>query len=74
MLFNDTIFYNLQYGNFDAPPEKVYEAAKLADIHNTVLTLPKQYNTQVGERGDILSGIFNTKDYFIYQTLSEFTI
>lgn len=56
VLFHDTIFYNLQYGDTNAPAEKVYEVAKMADIHNAILRMPKGYDTVVGERGLKLSG------------------
>lgn len=56
VLFNDTIFYNIQYGNPQASPNDVYNAAKMAKIHDFVETLPKGYDTVVGERGLKLSG------------------
>jgi ABC-type transport system involved in Fe-S cluster assembly fused permease/ATPase subunit len=56
VLFNDTILYNIRYGRPDASDEEVYEAAKLAHIHEFVTTLPNGYQTMVGERGLKLSG------------------
>lgn len=56
VLFNDTIKYNISYGNHDATDEEIFEAAKLAKIHDFILTLPEQYETEVGERGLKLSG------------------
>ncbi|XP_024535008.1 ABC transporter B family member 25, mitochondrial [Selaginella moellendorffii] len=56
VLFNDTIFYNIQYGRLSATEEEVYEAAKQAAIHESILKFPKQYETMVGERGLKLSG------------------
>lgn len=56
VLFNDTVFYNIHYGRLSASKEEVYNAAKLAAIHNVILTFPNGYNTQVGERGLKLSG------------------
>src|SRR6056300_1244811 len=56
VLFNDTIYYNISYGNPEATEEQVYEAAKSADIHNFVMNLPDGYQTIVGERGLKLSG------------------
>ena len=50
------MFYNVNYGRIDATPDEVYEAAKMAEIHDAVLRMPKGYNTQVGERGLKLSG------------------
>ena len=57
MLFHDTIYYNLAYGDLTASREKVIEAAKMADIHQAILDMPHQYDTQVGERGLKLSGM-----------------
>ncbi|MBN3271139.1 ABCB7 protein, partial [Polyodon spathula] len=56
VLFHNTIFYNLQYGNINASPEEVHQVAKLAGIHDAILRMPNGYNTQVGERGLKLSG------------------
>ncbi len=56
VLFNDTIRYNIRYGRPDASDEEVDAAAKLAQIHDFVISLPKGYDTMVGERGLKLSG------------------
>jgi len=56
VLFNDTIGYNIAYGNPDAPWSEVERAAKLASLHDFVTSLPKGYDTRVGERGLKLSG------------------
>lgn len=56
VLFNDTIKYNIAYGNHDARDEQVFEAAKLAKIHDFIMRLPEGYETEVGERGLKLSG------------------
>ena len=56
VLFNDTIFYNIKYGRFDATDEDVYAAAKLAQIDSFIRALPQGYKTMVGERGLKLSG------------------
>jgi ABC-type transport system involved in Fe-S cluster assembly fused permease/ATPase subunit len=56
VLFNDTILYNIRYGRTDASDEEVEKAAKLAQIHDFILTLPKGYQSMVGERGLKLSG------------------
>jgi ATP-binding cassette, subfamily B, heavy metal transporter len=56
VLFNDTIRYNIRYGRPDASDREVEEAAKLAQIHDFVMDLPKKYDTSVGERGLKLSG------------------
>jgi ATP-binding cassette, subfamily B, heavy metal transporter len=56
VLFNDTIRYNIRYGRPDATDPEVEEAAKLAQVHDFVLSLPKGYDSMVGERGLKLSG------------------
>jgi len=56
VLFNDTIGYNIQYGRWDATPEEVREAARLAQIDRFISLLPEGYDTPVGERGLKLSG------------------
>ena len=56
VLFNDTVMYNLRYGRMDATDEEVFEAARKAQIHNTILSFKDGYNTLVGERGLKLSG------------------
>lgn len=55
-LFAGTIMDNIRYGRLDATDEEVYEAAKKANIHDYVMTLPEGYNTEIGERGVKLSG------------------
>ena len=56
VLFNDSIEYNIAYGNPEASHEEVVAAAKLAQIHDFVIRLPEGYATPVGERGLKLSG------------------
>ena len=56
VLFNDSIRYNIRYGRVDATDEEIEAAAKLAQIHDFVATLPDGYDTAVGERGLKLSG------------------
>ncbi|PRY26238.1 ATP-binding cassette subfamily B protein [Aliiruegeria haliotis] len=56
VLFNDSIYYNIAYGDPQATREQVEAAARAAEIHDFVLGLPKGYETQVGERGLKLSG------------------
>ncbi len=56
VLFNDTIAYNVRYGRWDATEEEVVEAARMAQIDDFIRTLPKGYQSQVGERGLKLSG------------------
>jgi ATP-binding cassette, subfamily B, heavy metal transporter len=56
VLFNDTIFYNIRYGRPEASDREVREAAKLAQVHDFIITLPQGYDSLVGERGLKLSG------------------
>lgn len=56
VLFNDTIFYNINYGCPTASRDEVIEAAKSAHIHDFIVTLPDGYDSMVGERGLKLSG------------------
>tara|TARA_B110000495_G_scaffold74206_1_gene63543 strand:- start:279 stop:2114 length:1836 start_codon:yes stop_codon:yes gene_type:complete len=56
VLFNDTIYYNIAYGNTEASYDKVIEAARAAKIHEFISNLPDGYDTTVGERGLKLSG------------------
>ncbi len=56
VLFNDSIYYNIQYAKPTANKEDVIKAAQLADIHEFIMSLPEGYETVVGERGLKLSG------------------
>lgn len=56
VLFNDTIYYNIAYGLDNASQADVEKAAKDAQIHDFILSLPEGYETTVGERGLKLSG------------------
>ncbi len=56
VLFNDTIYYNIAYGDPKTSEEEVYEVAKMAQLHNFIKSLPEGYKTIVGERGLKLSG------------------
>ena len=56
VLFNDTIYYNIQYGRPKASRDDVIGAARAAHIHDFIETLPEKYETRVGERGLKLSG------------------
>ena len=56
VLFNDTIFYNIQYGNPHAKRDEVIAAARAAHIHEFIESLPDKYESRVGERGLKLSG------------------
>ena len=56
VLFNESIFHNIIYSRPEASEEDVYQAAKLANIHDFISQLPEGYDTVVGERGLKLSG------------------
>jgi ATP-binding cassette subfamily B protein len=56
VLFNDSISYNIAYGNPQATPDEIQEAARAAQMSQFIEHLPDGYHTQVGERGLKLSG------------------
>ncbi len=56
VLFNDTIRYNIAYGRDGATQDQIEDAARAAQIHDFILSLPDGYETAVGERGLKLSG------------------
>jgi len=56
VLFNDTILYNIAYGREGATRAEIEAAARAAQIHDFIETLPEGYDTKVGERGLKLSG------------------
>ena len=56
VLFNDTVYYNIAYGNTRASREQVEDAARSARIHDFIASTPLGYETMVGERGLKLSG------------------
>ncbi|MGB1873288.1 MAG: ATP-binding cassette domain-containing protein, partial [Candidatus Puniceispirillaceae bacterium] len=56
VLFNDTIYYNIAYGREFATRDEIIIAAKDAQIHDFIVSLPDGYDTRVGERGLKLSG------------------
>ena len=56
VLFNDTIGYNIAFGKEGCTQQEIEEAARLAHLHEFIVSLPEGYETQVGERGVKLSG------------------
>ncbi|MHA6692147.1 ABCB family ABC transporter ATP-binding protein/permease [Devosia sp. A449] len=56
VLFNDTVGYNIEYGRPGATPDEVHAAANMAQVGHFIESLPKGYETPVGERGLKLSG------------------
>ena len=55
-LFHDSIANNIAVGKPGASREEIIEAAKKASVHDFIISLPKGYDTEVGELGDTLSG------------------
>lgn len=56
VLFNDSVRYNIRYGNLNATDEEVENAARAANVHDSIMGLSEKYSTVVGERGLKLSG------------------
>lgn len=56
VLFNDTIRYNIEFGKLGSSEDDIVQAAKIAGLHDFVMSLPDRYETPVGERGVKLSG------------------
>ena len=56
ILFNDTFFNNITFGEENATMEQVIEAAKIANAHDFIMEKPEGYNTNIGDRGGKLSG------------------
>jgi ABC-type transport system involved in Fe-S cluster assembly fused permease/ATPase subunit len=56
MLFNDTIAYNIEFGKPGSTAQEIEHAARMARLHDFIMTLPERYETEVGERGVKLSG------------------
>lgn len=56
ILFNDTISNNLKLGSENATENQVFEAASIANAHEFIKDLPQQYNTNIGDSGNLLSG------------------
>lgn len=56
ILFNDTVFKNISFGNEEATEEQVIEAAKIANAHEFIAKLEEGYHTNIGDRGAKLSG------------------
>jgi len=56
VLFDDTITNNITYGAPGTSRDAIEEAAKAAHAHEFIVTLPDQYETRIGERGQLLSG------------------
>lgn len=55
ILFNDSIYNNIAYGLEDMPFERIKGAAKAAMAHEFIMELPEEYDTQIGEKGVLLS-------------------
>jgi len=55
-LFNNTVRYNIAYGNLEASDEEILDAAKRANAYDFIMNLPEGLNTMIGDRGVMLSG------------------
>lgn len=55
-LFNNTVRYNIAYGNFGASDDQILEAAKRANAYQFIMNLPDGLDTMIGDRGVMLSG------------------
>lgn len=55
-LFSETLKENISFGKLDATDQEIYEACKMADIHDNIMAFPNKYETMIGERGVTLSG------------------
>ncbi|HPX32417.1 MAG TPA: ABC transporter ATP-binding protein [Erysipelotrichaceae bacterium] len=55
-LFSETLKENISFGKLDATDQEIYEACKIADIHDNIMSFPNKYETMLGERGVTLSG------------------
>ena len=56
VLFHDTIYYNIKYGNLNSTDEEIRKATEMAELDNSIKQWSAGYNTEVGERGLKLSG------------------
>lgn len=56
VLFSGSVAENIRYGTLDAEPHEVIKAARQAELHEFIMTLPRKYETEVGEKGVTLSG------------------
>lgn len=55
-LFSETLKENIAFGKLDATDQEIFEASKMADIHDNIMSFPNKYETMLGERGVTLSG------------------
>ena len=56
VLFNNTILYNIHYGDLNRSEEDIYRVSQMSELHDQIQRWPNKYQTQVGERGLKLSG------------------
>jgi ABC-type multidrug transport system fused ATPase/permease subunit len=63
ILFQTTITENIRLGRLEATQEDIENAARIANAHDFIMTLPRKYDTLVGERGAQMSGV-STKLHF----------
>lgn len=76
ILFNDTVHNNIALGIENVTREKVIEAAKVANAHDFIMEMPEGYDTNIGDRGNKMSGAtttnFNCKSCFEKSTYFNF--
>lgn len=56
VLFNDTVGFNLKYGNLNATQQEIEDIAKKCHLHDKIMSMPNGYDSQVGDLGAKLSG------------------
>ena len=70
VLFHTTISENIRLGRLNATQDEIQEAARLANAHDFIMTLPKKYETLVGDRGAQMSGVSVEFSVLSHETLS----
>ena len=53
-LFSETLKENISFGKLDATDKEIYEACKIADIHDNIMSFPNKYETMSGKRGHFI--------------------
>lgn len=74
ILFSGTLAENITYGTLETTPQQVIEAAKAAELHEFIMSLPEKYETAIGERGTSLSGGQRQRMAFAMALLTDPTV
>lgn len=74
ILFSGTLAENIMYGTPEATPQQVIEAAKAAELHDFIMSLPEKYEAAIGERGASLSGGQRQRMAFAMALLTDPTV